>query len=409
MNILHTSDWHIGRALYGRKRYEEFDAFLNWMTETINQEKIDVLLVAGDIFDTNTPGNRAQGLYYQFLCRVVASSCRHVIITAGNHDSPSFLNAPKDLLHALNVHVIGSITDTYDDEVLLLHDQEGNPELIVCAVPYLRDRDIRTVEAGESIEDKERKLIEGIRGHYSSVCELAEQKRSALGADIPIIAMGHLFTAGGETAEGDGTRPLYVGSIAHVTAAIFPECIDYLALGHLHVPQKVSGSEVMRYCGSPLPMGFGEARQEKSLCLVEFVRREATVSLIKVPLFQPLESVRGTWDEISGRVQELAITQSQAWLEILYDGEEIITDLRERLEEAISDTAMEVLRVRNNRIIDRVLNRIHDEETLDDLNENDVFKRCLDAHDVPDEQRPELLLLYQEIVTSLHEADARSE
>jgi len=409
VKILHTSDWHIGRMLYGRKRYEEFDAFLNWMTETIDQEQVDVLLVAGDIFDTSTPSNRAQKLYYQLLCQVANSQCRHVIVIAGNHDSPSFLNAPKELLRALDVHVIGSISETPEDEVLLLHDQEGNSELIVCAVPYLRDRDIRTVEAGESIEDKERKLIEGIRGHYSSVCELAEQKRDVLGVDIPIIAMGHLFTAGGATVEGDGTRPLYVGSIAHVTSAIFPECIDYLALGHLHVPQKVSGSEVMRYCGSPLPMGFGEARQEKSLCLVEFSGRAAMVELIKVPCFQQLESIRGSWEEIAGRVLELAVTQSQAWLEILYEGEEVITDLREQLEGLTSESEMEILRVRNNRIIDRVLNRIHDDETLDDLNESDVFVRCLDAHDVSDEQRPELLLSYQEIVTSLREADARSE
>jgi len=409
MKILHTSDWHLGRSLYGRKRYEEFDAFLSWLSETIQQEQVDVLLVAGDIFDTNTPSNRAQKLYYQFLCQVAISQCRHVIVIAGNHDSPSFLNAPKELLRALDVHVIGSISESPEDEVLLLHDQEGNPELIVCAVPYLRDRDIRTVEVGESVEDKERKLIEGIRGHYSSVCELAEQKRDALDVELPIIAMGHLFTAGGATVEGDGTRPLYVGSIAHVTSAIFPECIDYLALGHLHVPQKVNSSEVMRYCGSPLPMGFGEARQEKSLCLVAFSERVATVELIKVPCFQQLESIRGSWEEIAGRILELSVTQSQVWLEILYEGEEVITDLRERLEEATSDSEMEILRIRNNRIIDRVLNRIHDSETLDDLNESDVFERCLDAHDVPDEQRPELLLSYQEIVASLHEADGRSE
>ncbi|MCF6281496.1 MAG: exonuclease SbcCD subunit D C-terminal domain-containing protein [Candidatus Polarisedimenticolaceae bacterium] len=401
MKILHTSDWHLGRSLYGRKRYDEFDAFLTWLSETIQQEQVNVLLVAGDIFDTSTPSNHAQKLYYQLLCRVANSQCRHVIVIAGNHDSPTFLNAPKELLRALDVHVIGTISESPEDEVLLLHDQDGNPELIVCAVPYLRDRDIRTVEVGESIEDKERKLIEGIRGHYSSVCELAEQKRAVLDVELPIIAMGHLFTAGGATVEGDGTRPLYVGSIAHVTSAIFPECIDYLALGHLHVPQKVSGSEVMRYCGSPLPMGFGEARQEKSLCLVAFAGRAATVELIKVPCFQQLESIRGNWDEIASSILELSVTQSHAWLEILYEGEEVITDLRERLEEAISGSAMEILRVRNSRIIDRVLNRNHENETLDDLNETDVFERCLDAHGVPEEQRKELMLSYQEIVSQL--------
>lgn len=409
MKILHTSDWHIGRTLYTRKRYEEFEAFLSWLAETIREEQVDVLMVAGDIFDTSTPSNRAQELYYRFLCRVATSSCRHVIVIAGNHDSPTFLDAPKELLRALNVHVIGSMTDNRADEVLLLENQHGSPELIVCAVPYLRDRDIRTAEAGESIEDKERKLIEGIRAHYAEVCELAMHKRSLLGGEIPIVAMGHLFTAGGKTIEGDGVRELYVGSLAHVSAVIFPECIDYLALGHLHVPQKINKLENMRYSGSPLPMGFGEANQEKSVCLVEFIGIEASVSLLKVPVFQQLERIRGTWDAISAGIMALSMTQSQAWLEIVYEGEELTGDLRESLEEAVSGTGMQILRVKNNRIIERVLNRIQDDETLDDLNVNDVFERCLAVHKVPEEQWPELLSTYQETLMFLNDKDAKAE
>ena len=155
MKILHTSDWHLGRSLYGRKRYDEFSAFLDWLTQTIENEGIDALLVAGDVFDTSTPSNRAQELYYRFLCRVSTSCCRHVVVIAGNHDSPSFLNAPKELLRALNVYVVGSMTDPLEDEVIVLHKDE-QPEAIVCAVPYLRDKDIRTVEPGETIDDKKR-------------------------------------------------------------------------------------------------------------------------------------------------------------------------------------------------------------------------------------------------------------
>ena len=158
MKFLHTSDWHLGRSLYGRKRYEEFTAFLDWLTQTIEDEKIDALLVAGDVFDTSTPSNRAQELYYRFLCRVAASCCRHVVVVAGNHDSPSFLNAPKELLRALNVYVVGSMTEAYEDEVFILQ-ADDKPEAIVCAVPYLRDKDIRTVEPGETIDDKNAKLV----------------------------------------------------------------------------------------------------------------------------------------------------------------------------------------------------------------------------------------------------------
>lgn len=409
MKILHTSDWHIGRTLYGRKRYEEFEAFLTWLAETIQQNAIDALLVAGDVFDISTPSNRAQELYYRFLCRVAASSCRHVVVVAGNHDSPSFLNAPRELLKALDVHVVGSATSDPKDEVLVLRNEQEAPELIVCAVPYLRDRDIRVAEAGERVEDKERKLIDGIRAHYATVAALAEQKREELGADIPIVAMGHLFTAGGQTVDGDGVRELYVGSLAHVTAGIFPACFDYLALGHLHVPQKVNNLENIRYSGSPLPMGFGEAKQQKSVCQIEFHSMTASVQLIDVPVFQKLERVKGDWDGISSRILELSATGSQGWLEVIYDGIEVIGDLRERLEAAISGTQMEILRVKNNRIIDRVLGQIHEEETLDDLNVNDVFERCLAVHEVPEDQRPELLWAYQETLSSLDEDDVQAE
>ena len=409
MKVLHTSDWHLGRTLYGRKRYEEFEAFLTWLAETIQQNEVDALLVAGDVFDSSAPSNRAQELYYRFLCRMAASSCRHVVVVAGNHDSPSFLNAPKELLKALDVHVVGSASEYPEDEVLVLANEHGSPELIVCAVPYLRDRDIRVAEAGENIEDKERKLIEGIRKHYADVTALAEQKRIELGGNIPIIAMGHLFTAGGQTVEGDGVRDLYVGSLAHVTAGIFPENLSYLALGHLHVPQKVSGSEVMRYSGSPLPMGFGEARQQKSVCLVEFHGTTAAVQLIDVPVFQRLERIKGDWDRLSSRILELSATGSQAWIEVIYEGDEVIGDLRERLDAAITTTAMEILRVKNNRIIDRVLGQSYDKETLDDLSVNDVFERCLAVHEVPEEQRPGLLRAYQETLSSLYENDTRAE
>ena len=129
MKLLHTSDWHIGRTLYGRKRYEEFEAFLTWLAETIQQNEIDALLVAGDVFDTSAPSNRAQELYYRFLCRMAASSCRHVVVIAGNHDSPSFLNAPKELLKTLDVHVVGSATSDPQEEMLVLRKDRKSTRL----------------------------------------------------------------------------------------------------------------------------------------------------------------------------------------------------------------------------------------------------------------------------------------
>lgn len=401
MKIIHTSDWHIGRSLYGRKRYEETEAFLDWLVQTITAENVDALLVAGDIFDNSAPGNQAQELYYRFLCRAAESPCRHVVITAGNHDSPAFLNAPREVLRYLNVHVIGCITGNVADEVLVLDDHQGEPALIVCAVPYLRDRDIRTSETGESPEDKEMKLLAGICRHYQEVCTAAEEVRTILNRPLPIVAMGHLFAAGGQTVEGDGVRSLYVGSLARVGNDIFPSLIDYLALGHLHIPQQVGHSDTRRYSGSPLPMGFGEAGQSKNVYMVDFADIQPAVKAITIPAFKALECIRGDWETIACRLEKLKETETPMWLEIIYEGKEIITDLRERLDQATAGTRLEILRARNSGVIQRVLTPEHSEETLDEMDLNEVFSRCLDAHDIPDTQRASLLKTYQEVLTML--------
>jgi len=415
MKVLHTSDWHLGRSLYGQKRYVEFGQFLDWLSATIVSEQVDILLVAGDIFDTSAPSNRAQSLYYQFLCRVAASPCRHIIVIAGNHDSPTFLDAPKALLRSLDVHVIGGATENIDDEILLLKDAEGRAELLVCAVPYLRDRDIRQVQAGESLADKDHNLLEGIRNHYHRVAERAESQRKTLGLNIPIIAMGHLFTAGGKTIDGDGVRELYVGSLAHVNASIFPPCINYVALGHLHVPQKIGGAEHMRYSGSPLAMGFGEATQQKSVCLVHFNNltnagaAKPAVELLDVPVFQQLRKVSGNWADISKQLLSLVDASEPVWLEVIYQGDEIVSDLRERLEALIEGSELLILRIQNTRLIDRVLNASHADESLEDLDVNDVFARCLAAHDVPEAQQADLLHTYQQALSSIHNDDTQAE
>jgi len=412
MKILHTSDWHLGRSLYGKKRYEEFAAFLDWLSDTIEKKGIDILLVSGDIFDNSTPGNRAQELYYRFLFRVSSSCCRHVVIIAGNHDSPSFLNAPGTLLRALNVYVVGSISEDPESEVIALFNKT-KPEAIVCAVPYLRDRDIRAVEPGETIDEKNTKLVEGLKTHYSRVCDIAELKRdnfkNAGYAGMPVIAMGHLFTAGGETVDGDGVRELYVGSLAHMDENVFPSTIDYLALGHLHVPQTVGSKDHIRYSGSPLPMGYGEASQNKKVVLIEFHDTKPEIKELAVPCFQQLVRISGTLDDIRVKMNELKRQESRAWIEIEYTGSDIISNLREIIDEIASGSLMEVLRIKNQCIVDRMITAASAEENLEDLDVNDVFNRCLDAYEVTEEDRKELVHSYNEVIKSLHEEDADGE
>lgn len=403
MKFLHTSDWHLGRTLYGKRRLDDFSAFLDWLKNCIAEEDIDLLLIAGDIFDTTTPSNSAQKLYYQFLCDIAQSCCEHIVIIGGNHDSPSFLNAPQQLLSAINVHVIGAATDNVGDEIIVA-TKDGVPKALVCAVPYLRDKDVRKMEAGESAKTKQKNLVAGIEAHYQAVRDKALEKRQALQVELPIIGMGHLFTTGGKVQEDDGVRDLYVGNLATIHASKIAENFDYLALGHLHIPQRVDGNETIRYCGSPIPMGFGEAKQRKKVIIGQFNDRcELHLEDKEIPVFQKLAQVSGGLEEILATIEDYAKQGGSIWLEVRYTGKTAIHDLRAKIEEACSGTEVEVLRIQNTFVRHHLLQRLESEEKLDDLSPKEVFHRCLMSHDK--EEAEELLSHFSEILTSVLEKD----
>ncbi len=404
MKILHTSDWHIGKQLYGFKRYPEFKAFLEWLSNTIEEQNIDVLIVAGDIFDTNTPSLQAQELYFEFLARVHHTKCSHVVIIAGNHDSSYVLEAPKTILRTLNIHVVGSATEHIEDEVLLLKDSSNHEFVlaIVCAVPYLRDRDIRNSDAGESQSDKNQKTIEGIQQHYQKVFTFAKNKQVELAktqALVPIIATGHLFTAGGKTTENDGVRDLYVGNLGHIHADMLKGVADYVALGHLHMPQKVTHSDVMRYCGSPLAMSFGEAEQNKIVCMVELISDlcgiSAQVREIAVPKFQKLHSIKGDWSQIEAQISLLKKTKESYWLEVVYEGKEVRGQLHQELLTMVENSNLQILHTKNNQFQNAVLQQGSNTIHLQSLSENDVFNRLLELKKIPAEQIDELKECYE--------------
>ena len=490
LTILHTSDWHLGRRLYGRRRYDEFATFLNWLTDTITDQKVDVLIVAGDIFDTMTPSNRAQALYYEFLGTVSKSCCQHVVIVAGNHDSPTFLDAPSQLLKFLNVHVVGTACEDVSDEVLILHDNSNLPYCIIAAVPYLRDRDVRSSRAGESMDSKDASVISGICAHYDAVANVAKAHQQDIikthARHIPIIATGHLFAAGGSTTADDGVRDLYVGNLGKISAEMFSPYFDYVALGHLHVPQRVGGREHIRYSGSPIAMGFGEARQQKQVLLVKFgkvdtftesnpstsnddghqiplaqktslrksIMQDFTndlfgfdavepvevapsktvntneaqllehnllnhnkssqmhVSALFIPCFQSLAQVSGDLVTIKSTLQTL--TQSRPlsepiWLEVIYTGADMVSDLREQIDDMVTGLPCEILKIKNPRTYHNVLNQELASETLQDLNEMEVFERCLRVNEVTDAQKLTLRSAYEQIIHAIYDKDHHAE
>lgn len=403
LRVFHTSDWHLGRMLYNKKRYGEFESFLNWLAAELKKRQIDILLIAGDVFDTTTPTIRAQELYYRFLCGIAKSSCRHVVITAGNHDSPAFLDAPRPLLKFLNIHVVGLPSpENPADEVLVLSDKNGAPELIVAATPFLRGRDMRKADFGESIEDKEEKLAAGIREHYSAVAAVVESVRAEHGQHIPAICMGHLYTDGAKTMNGDGVRNLHIGSLAHITADIFSPIFDYVALGHLHVPQIVGDNEYIRYSGSPIPMGFNEASQKKMICQMEFSDRDLGLRTVEIPTFQKLRTLKGNEEALAAMITELAAAAAgeSIWLEVIHTGDGSAENIRIRLEKLLENTNMEILRFRDERILNSILSDTRARETLQDLDEEEVFRKLLEAENIAPERRTRLMATYREALAS---------
>jgi exonuclease SbcD len=409
MKILHTSDWHLGRTLCGRKRTGEYSRFLSWLAETIKLEEVDLLCIAGDVFDSTTPSNRSQNLYYNFLQKIVAAGCREVVIIAGNHDSPTLLEAPGNILRSLHVHVVGHIGPGIEKEIITIRGADNSPELIVCAVPYLRDRDIRTASAGESIDEKGRNLIKGVERHYLRVLDLAEQQRSALNVSVPIIALGHLFAAGGKTVEGDGVRDLYVGTLAHIPAHIFPDSIDYLALGHLHSSQIIGGNPTRRYSGSPLPMSFAEADQEKKVCIISITTKVDEIRSVAVPRFQKLLSMRGDLPSLLARIDSLKDEKYSGWLEIVCDGRETPSILQETLHKAVEHTPLEIVRIVNTASLSASLVQGAFTRSLEDLTVDDVFDECLIHHGITGESREALTLRFRKTLTILHEDDSNAE
>ncbi|MCL1980666.1 MAG: exonuclease SbcCD subunit D C-terminal domain-containing protein [Proteobacteria bacterium] len=403
MRLLHTSDWHLGHRFHGQQRHEEQGRFLDWLVKLIEEQAVDGLLVAGDIFDTTAPGSRAQALYYRLLHRLAASSCRQVVIIGGNHDSPALLEAPRELLRRLNIHVIGMADSDCRKEILLLDNPQGVPQLLVGAVPYLRDRDIRHATAGETLEDKGRCQREAIRAHYQDICRLAEERRRQIDPNLPLVVMGHLFVAGGRTVDGDGVRDLAVGGLDRIEATCFPATIDYLALGHLHLGQLVAGNPCRRYCGAPLPMSFAEAKATKQVLLLTIKGRETTVTPIAVPCFQPLASVRGDLPTLLREVARLRAENASAWVELVYEGDPVVPDLREQLLAAVEGSGLSVLRIRNNRIFDYVLRQAGQIESLDNLKVEEVFERCLAINGIEEQQRQVLRTAFAEIVDSLEQ------
>jgi exonuclease SbcD len=396
MKILHTSDWHIGQKLHGNDREHEYRLFFDWLIKTINELKIDALLVAGDIFDVGFPSNSALKLYYTFLTRLIQTGCKDVIITGGNHDYISTLEAPAEVLAALNIHVVGGARENIEDEIILLPGEADQPKCAVAAVPFLRDKDIRLINAGESYDESHQAINDGIIRHYEQVA-IAGQKHNC-----PLIAMGHLYMQGASTS--DSERDIHIGNLQGLSVDRFPDAFDYIALGHIHRPQRLNEEGTVRYCGSPIPLSFSERKDEKLVVVVDLdASGLKNIETVMVPAFRKLKRFQGSFADISMALNAYeGSSELDDWAEVNVEEKEMDPSLQAHFEALIEqvnglDRGLTVIKpslrfMHNDENMDEALAQV----SLSELGLNDVFERLLQSQQVVN--KDEMLQSFKELV-----------
>ena len=413
MKILHTSDWHLDCRLYDRRRANEHQAFLNWLCQTVIDRNIDVLIVSGDVYDNRTPTLESRQMYLDFLNQLIddringKSRCRSVIVTAGNHDSPLFLETDRQILKRLNITVAAK-----EPELVVIPTMgSGKPDdmpAIVAAIPFLSDVELRKSVDGESASERSQRLMEGIRSVYQTCAQQAEEKKQELlqnSSFVPVIATGHLFAQGASSLGADGgERDIYVGTLEKFPAGDFPSAFDYIALGHLHVPQVVGGQERIQYSGSPIPIGFGEANQTKRVVEVQWTADgRQTVTSIETPCFQKLVQISEKEkslieQKVSQLVNDCQQNNQNVWLEILYRGSEAIGMFDQKIDEILANSSVTLLAFKWLGTRETGISRQFKGETLRSLNPVDVFQRTLTSYKIPEEERDDLINMYKEIL-----------
>lgn len=413
MRLLHTSDWHLGQHFMGKSRQAEHQALIDWLLQQVQAEAVDAVLLAGDIFDTGTPPSHARELYSQLVVRLREAGVG-LLLLGGNHDSVAMLGENQALLACLGTHLVAQPAVQPSDQVLVLPQRDGAPGCIVCAVPFLRPRDVLQSQAGQSALDKQQALQQAIQAHYAAVYQAAlvrqAELQARLGRRLPLVATGHLTTLGSSLSES--VREIYVGSLEAFPCDAFPP-VDYIALGHIHRPQRVGGHEHIRYCGSPLPLSFDEAAQDKEVLLIDLGDTGLQkVRPLPVPRFQGLQAVRGTLDELALAMPALAAQASAAcpmWLEVTVSQDDYLPDLPARVQQMTEGLPLEVLRVRRDRGTATAQLAALARETLDELSPQEVFERRLQQEALAPELALALAERYRGVLEALQQGEGEAE
>lgn len=349
IRILHTADWHLGQTFFGYDRTQEHEHFLDWLAGVLTKNKIDVLIVAGDVFDVSNPSAASQRMFYRFIHRVTTENPRlQLVVVAGNHDSAARLESPLPLLQEMRTEIKGIVRKQngkidYEHLLVELKNAAGEVEALCLAVPFLRQGDYPVVETEGN------PYAEGVKELYARLLKYALKKRTDGQA---LVAVGHLLATGSEIAEKDHSERIIIGGLESVPPESFPEQIVYTALGHIHKAQRVSGRENIRYAGSPLPMSFAEKHYHHGVVkvtldegwAVEIEKHEYTplVRLLSIPATEAAAPDE-VLDELRGL--ELPEDEPMPYLEVKVKLSEPEPMLRQQVEEILEGKPVRLARI----------------------------------------------------------------
>ncbi len=394
----------------GKSRQAEHAALIAWLLRQVDEHGVDAVLIAGDIFDTGAPPSHARELYSELIVRLHAAGVQ-LLLLGGNHDSVATLRESSALVELLRASVVPSADAPAEQARVLNLRGSGRAGCIVCAVPFIRARDVLKTEFGQSAEDRQQQLLTAIEqfyaATYAAACALRERLMEEGGERLPIIATGHLTTVGASSSES--VREIYVGTLDAFPTTAFPP-VDYLALGHIHKPQKVGGREHIRYSGSPIALSFDECMQQKQMLLVDLDASGLTsVKSLEVPVFQRMQSVRGDLETLAGALARMAQETPQGsttWLEITVSSDDYLPDLPARLQAMAQGLPLELLRIRRERASAAAQLFDVGGATLEELDPQEVFTRRLEAEpDMTPQLREQLAMRYGQVIAGMRDEE----
>jgi len=345
MRVIHTSDWHLGQELHGFDRGIEHDEFLDWLAGQLIELGVNALIVTGDVYDTVNPPIPAQQRFYHFVRRALTESpYLQIVIIGGNHDSAARLELPKHLLDPDRVHFIGGMPrhngrPEVSRTLIKLSDKTATPCVLCAAVPYLRPGDLPSMSSDES----------PLKTLYREVIEAA----NAVRGDLPLIVTGHLHMRGGAVSELSERR-IIIGGEEAVSSDIFPASVAYVALGHLHKPQSVSGQTTIRYAGSPFPMSVVEKDYQHSIVMIDFDKmRGMELELVRTP--RPIAFYRvptvgvASLNNVEDELRRIKLVDPgehhRPFLEVAVRLEGAEPELRQRIEAALEGKPVRLTRI----------------------------------------------------------------